>query len=515
MFRTAELGQTVPKAEYKTRALELRQELLQVQQDLRECGRFPVILVFAGVDGAGKGETVNLLNAWMDPRWLVTRAYGEPADVERERPEYWRFWRDLPGKGQVGMFLSSWYSKPVLDKVYGNIDLANFDERLDRIIAFENALAADQAVILKFWMHLSQAAQKARLKAMEKDPLLRWRVTPVDWQHWQMYERFIEAAERTIMRTSTAKGPWFIVEGADERYRSLAVATIIRDGIRKRLEELRIEAEHEANRTRNGAEQPQTPTTIQGTAAVLGTTDAPLRTILNSLDMGQTLDKSDYKTQLKRYQAKLNLLHRKALQSGTSTIVLFEGPDAAGKGGAIRRLTAALDARNYQVIPIAAPTDEERAHHYLWRFWRHLSRAGRFTIFDRSWYGRILVERVEGFASDEELARAYAEINDFEAQLIEHGIVLLKYWVHITKDEQHQRFKAREETPHKQWKLTEEDWRNRNKWEAYEIAVNDMVEHTSTSLSPWILVEGNDKRFARIKVFQTLCAKLEEKLKTK
>ena len=512
MFRTAELGRTVSKADYKAHALELRQELLQVQQALRESGRFPVVLVFAGVDGAGKGETVNLLNEWMDPRWLVTRAYGEPADVERERPEYWRFWRDLPPSGQVGMFLSSWYSKPVLDKVYGKIDLADFDERLDRIIAFENALADDQAVILKFWMHLSRAAQKRRLKAMEKDPLLRWRVTEVDWQHWQMYDQFIEAAERTIMRTSTGKAPWFIVEGVDERYRSLAVGTSIRDGVCKRLKALQVEAEHKANRAVGVAEHSEPPTNVQATATALGTTGTPLPTILSSLDMAKSLDTAAYQIQLKRYQARLNLMYRKALQDGTSTIVLFEGPDAAGKGGAIRRLTAALDARNYQVISIAAPTDEERAHHYLWRFWRHLSRAGRFTIFDRSWYGRVLVERVEGFASDEELARAYAEINDFEAQLIEHGIVLLKYWVHITKDEQHQRFKARAETPHKQWKLTDEDWRNREKWEAYEIAVNDMVEHTSTSLSPWILVEGNDKRFARVKVFKTLCAKLEEKL---
>ncbi|MGF1613639.1 MAG: polyphosphate:AMP phosphotransferase [Gammaproteobacteria bacterium] len=515
MFRTAELGRTVSKSDYKERALELRQELLEAQQALRECRCFPVILVFAGVDGAGKGETVNLLNAWMDPRWLVTRAYGEPADVERERPEYWRFWRDLPPKGQVGMFLSAWYSKPVLDMAYGRIDLPNFDERLDRIIAFENALADDRAVILKFWMHLSRIAQKRRLKAMEKDPLLRWRVTEVDWQHWRMYDRFIEAAERTIMRTSTAKGPWFIVEGADERYRSLAVGTIIRDGIRKRLEEVRLEADHRANRASTVSDNPGTPTVIQGTATVLGNTGSPLRTVLSALDMAKSLDKTAYPLQLKRYQAKLNLLHRTALQAGTSTIVVFEGPDAAGKGGAIRRLTEALDARNYQVIPTAAPTDEERAQHYLWRFWRHLSRAGRFTIFDRSWYGRVLVERVEGFASEAELGRAYGEINDFEAQLIEHGIVLLKYWLHITKDEQHQRFKAREETPHKQWKLTDEDWRNREKWDAYEIAVNDMVEHTSTSLSPWILVEGNDKRFARIKVFKTLCAKLEEKLKAK
>jgi polyphosphate kinase 2 (PPK2 family) len=249
------------------------------------------------------------------------------------------------------------------------------------------------------------------------------------------------------------------------------------------------------------------------TAAVL----TPLKhsTVLSTLDMTLHLNKADYKKKLQECQARLNLLHRKALKKKTSSILLFEGPDAAGKGGAIRRITAALDARHYQVIPIAAPTDEERAHHYLWRFWRHLSRAGRVTIFDRSWYGRVLVERVEGFATEAEWKRAFAEINEFEEQLTEHGILLLKYWVHITKDEQLDRFNAREQTPHKRWKLTEEDWRNREKWDEYEWAVNDIVEHTSTFTSPWVLVEGNDKRFSRIKVISTFCDRLEAMLDDK
>jgi polyphosphate kinase 2 (PPK2 family) len=241
----------------------------------------------------------------------------------------------------------------------------------------------------------------------------------------------------------------------------------------------------------------------------------PGTTVLSSLDMSLQLGKSNYKKQLRECQATLNQLHRKALKKKISTILLFEGPDAAGKGGAIRRITPALDARHYQVIPIGAPTDEERAHHYLWRFWRHLSRAGRLTIFDRSWYGRVLVERVEGFASEEEWRRAYAEINEFEEQLTDHGIVLLKYWVHITKDEQLDRFRAREQTPHKRWKLTEEDWRNREKWMDYEWAVNDIVEHTSTTSAPWILVEGNDKRYARVKVISTFCQRLEAMLDDK
>jgi polyphosphate kinase 2 (PPK2 family) len=520
MFRTAELGRSVPKKEFREREATLREELLGAQQELRKVRRFPVILVFAGVDGAGKGETVNLLNEWMDPRWLVTRAYGEPSDEESERPEYWRYWRDLPPKGRVGMFLSSWYSHPVLDKVFKRIDLAQLDERLDRIIAFENALIDDGAVIVKFWMHLSKAAQKARFKTLEKDPLLRWRVTERDWSHWRMYDQFLEAAERAIMRTSTGKAPWMIVEGADHNYRSLLVGARVRDAIRRRLEDVGVEDRLKVElRERHLAETRESGQTGAAEASGKGGEDGadmaqttPPLTVLDTLDMSQTLEKKEYREQIKRWHAKLNQRHRKALQKKISTLLVFEGWDAAGKGGAIRRLTAAMDARNYQVLPFAAPSDEERAQHYLWRFWRNLSRAGRFTIFDRSWYGRVLVERVEGFATEEEWCRAYAEINDFEAQLIEHGMVLLKFWLHITPEEQLERFRSREHTPYKRWKLTREDWRNREKWGLYGSAVHDMVERTSTRLAPWILVEGNDKLFARAKVLRSVCDKLGQTL---
>ena len=249
--------------------------------------------------------------------------------------------------------------------------------------------------------------------------------------------------------------------------------------------------------------QPATAAQTRGSAAAA-------LTILSSLDMSQAVSKKAFAADLEKYQGRLNLLQRKAKQKGVSTILVFEGSDAAGKGGAIRRITGALDARSYQVIPIAAPTDEERAQHYLWRFWRHLSRAGRLTIFDRSWYGRVLVERVEGFATEREWRRAYSEIDEFEEQLVDHGIVLMKYWVHISQDEQFRRFKEREKARYKQWKLTDEDWRNRAKWADYERAVNDMVERTSTRVAPWTLVEGNDKYFARLKVLQTACSSIKQ-----
>ena len=518
MFRTAELGQTVPKSEFNQREPLLRQALLEVQANLRISSRFPVIILFAGVDGGGKGDTVNVLNKWMDPRWLITRAYDDPSDEERDRPEYWRFWRDLPPKGHIGLFLSSWYSQPILRRVYDKDSEAVFDDHLDRIMAFENALADDGALILKFWMHLSHDAQKRRLKKLEKDPLTSWRVTQQDWDHWQIYDRFESTAERAIMRTSTGSAPWTIVEGVDSCFRSLTVGEIIRTEISKHLEETEKKAlllEELAAQVRPAAQDQQAEAEDAIGADTLPMSTMKRTTVLSSLNMSLSLKKSDYKKQLKECQARLNKLHRKALKNRISTILLFEGADAAGKGGAIRRITAALDARHYRVIPIAAPTDEERAHHYLWRFWRHLARAGRINIFDRSWYGRVLVERVEGFAVEEEWRRAFAEINEFEEQLTDHGILLLKYWVHITKDEQLERFKAREQTPHKRWKLTEEDWRNRETWDDYDLAVNDIVERTSTHSAPWVLVEGNDKRFARIKVISTFCDRLEAMIEGK
>jgi len=501
VFQTAELGRKVSKEDFERQEEPLRIELLDLQQRLRTLDA-PVILVFAGVDGAGKGESMNLLNAWLDPRWIVTRAYGQPSDEERERPEYWRFWRDLPPNGRIGQFLSSWYSRPFMAFSNGAIDAVQFDEEMNRVITFEKTLADDGALILKFWMHLSKKAQKARLKSLEKNPLESWRVTKEDWHRWKMYDSFIQSAERLISRTSTGQSRWVIVEGEDHRYRSLTVLCTLRDALVHHMERcsLRRQTPKDAEATPDGAE-PALPSVVTG-----------LPTVLDTLDMSQSLSKQDYRTALAAEQGRLGLLQRKVRSHGISTVLVFEGWDAAGKGGAVRRVTHALDARQVQVIPVAAPNDEERAQHYLWRFWRQLGRAGRVTVFDRSWYGRVLVERVEGFAEEDEWRRAYAEIRDFEDQLTQHGIVLCKFWLHITKDEQLARFQAREESPLKSWKLTEEDWRNREKWDAYTLAVKEMVERTSTHTCPWTLVEANDKRWARVKVVKTVADRMEARL---
>ncbi len=521
MFEVAELGREVSKEEYKAKEPALRSELLELQHALRKDPRVSVIVLFAGVDTAGKGETVNTLSEWMDPRWLVARAYGSRSDEERERPAFWRYWRDLPPKGRIGLFLSAWYSEPVLDRVHRATSRKEFDGQLGEIVTFEKALTDDGAVIVKFWMHLSRAAQKKRLRSFEKDPAKRWRVTKEQWKNWRAYDRFIAAEERAIRRTSSAQAPWFIVEGRDERYRTLTVATALRDAIREALARpVKPSSSPAALDEKSAAAPGRVRRGRAGDKATRGVSvesapDQAARqpTVLDRVDLSLALDKQTFEERLGKLQGRLHRLQRKALDRGVSTIAVFEGWDAAGKGGAIRRITASLDARWYQVIPIAAPTDEERAHHYLWRFWRHLSRAGRLTIFDRSWYGRVLVERVEGFASRAEWMRGYPEINQFEDQLADHGIVVVKYWIHVSPAEQLRRFKERARLRHKRWKITEEDWRNREKWGDYELAVNDMVARTSTSLSPWTLVEGNDKYYARIKVLDVLCDRLEKRLR--
>lgn len=499
MFEVAELGRKVSKQAFNAAAPELRERMVAIQQSLRELD-FPVIVLFAGVDGAGKSETVNLLNEWMDPRWIVTRAYDKPSDEETERPQFWRYWRDLPPKGQVGLFLSAWYTAPLLDRVYGRIGKAKLEERLVTIRAFERTLADDGALILKFWMHLGHKAQKKRLKKLEKDPLHHWKVTKRDWDHVKRYDRFIPAAEQIITGTSTHHAPWTLVEGADDRYRSLTVMETLYDRIqahaRDRADTLALRKTEVAQAKRR-----------RKPAAVLDDT-----TILSSVDLSPKAALSSYGRELKELRARLHGLYVKAKAKGVSTALAFEGWDAGGKGGAIRRVASAMDARDVRVLPVAAPTDEERAQHYLWRFWRHMPRAGRFVIFDRSWYGRVLVERVEHFAAPSEWQRAFTEINDFEKQLTEQDMVLVKFWLHIDKDEQARRFAEREKIPYKRWKLTDEDWRNREKWDAYAQAVNDMIEKTSTEAAPWVIIEGNDKKFARLKVLRTLCDRLEARL---
>lgn len=492
MFESANLEHVVDKATYHREVPKLREALLNAQYDLSQDKRFPVLIVIAGIDGAGKSETVNLLNEWMDPRHIATTAFSDASDEDRARPAMYRYWRKLPPKGSIGIFFGAWHSGPIAARVSGEIGRAALDQRIAEILRFERMLSDEGTLVLKFWFHLTKQQQKKRLKKLSGDPATRWRVTDEEWKQYRAYDRHAEVAEHFTRHTSTGESPWYVVAGADERFRTLTVTKTILSAMRERIDEKPVKRIPDRN-------PPLLPPVDR-------------LNVIRALDRERSLAKKKYKEALAEWQGKLALLSRHPKFAKTSVVVVFEGNDAAGKGGAIRRVTSALDARHYGIVPVSAPSEEERAQPYLWRFWRHMPRRGRIAIFDRSWYGRVLVERVEGLAAENDWMRAYGEINDFEQQMVEHGMVVVKFWLSIDKDTQLARFRSREKTPFKRFKITADDWRNRKKWNEYEAAVCDMVDRTSTEVAPWTLVEANDKHYARIKVLKTLATAIESRL---
>ncbi len=491
MFDSAEIGHKIDKATYKAAVPALRAALLEAQNNLQANKKIPVVVLISGQDGAGKGETINVLYEWMDPRFISTLAFSLPSDEERERPPMWRYWRSLPPKGRVGIFAGSWYSDPIRERILGEVTLKELDAQAEQINRFEAMLVNEGALVLKFWFHLTKDGQVKRLKDLERDPRTAWRVTQWNWDRLKTYDKLQDVAGHLLRLTNTPWAPWVVVEGTDDRYRSLTVGQILLQALQKKLASTEKQ------------EPPVAP-------MVRVNTDG--RTVLSELDLSRHLDEKTYENDLAKWQGRLSELLRDPRFKGRSLLCAFEGADAAGKGGAIRRIGSALDARQYQVIPVAAPTEEERAQPYLWRFWRHVPRKGQVAIFDRTWYGRVLVERVEGFCTENDWLRAYTEINDFEHELADSGVMVVKFWLQISQQEQLKRFKAREQIAFKRFKITQEDWRNREKWDAYQQAICDMVERTSTGNAPWTLVEANDKNYARIKILRTLCERVQREL---
>jgi AMP-polyphosphate phosphotransferase len=491
MFEIAEVGNAVSKKEYIRRAKEVRAALIDAQRRLAASDKALIIIV-SGVEGAGKEEVVDLLHEWMDSRGIETYAMWDQTDEERDRPPMWRFWRALPPKGRIAIFFGSWYTTPIIDCVFGRIDDLELERRMHRVCAFEQMLRNENVVVLKFWMHLAKDAQKRRLKALKRDKRTRWRINELTWKFFNSYDAFRRVSEVALRRTDSDFAPWHIVEATDDFYRDLKVTETLVTRIDRALGE----------RTR--------PDPTRSSVPVSPTADG--LNVIRSLDLSLALPKDEYKKKLGRYQGRLAKLARRLHEAGRSMIVVLEGPDAAGKGGSIRSITSAVDSRLYRVMPVAAPTDEEAAHPYLWRFWRNIPRCGYITIYDRSWYGRVLVERIEGFCGPEQWGRAYGEINEFEQQLVEAGTIVVKFWLAISPKEQLARFENRELTPYKQYKLTEEDWRNRAKWDAYEMAACDMIARTSPDYAPWILVEAEDRYWARIKVLRTVTSRIRRAL---
>lgn len=493
MLDALDLTLNLDKETYQSKIEDLMRQMRSLQQACRE-KKLPAIVVLEGWAAAGKGSLVKKVVEYMDPRGFTVHPVFPPSPEEQQYPFLWRFWQRLPRSGTMGFFYHSWYTHVLEDRLFDRVSNAQIPKLMQHINAFERQLADDEMAIAKFWIHLSEKELKQRLKDYAKDPLDAWRVRPEDWQQAKNYQQYSAIAEEMLINTSTGSAAWTLVEGNCQRWARVKVLS-------------KVTATLQAALDRRHAFVPA-PTLPPQTH--LEPTDPDF---LARVDLTQTLSREEYKHQLKQEQFHLRQLQRSIHQHRIPVLLLFEGWDAAGKGGAIKRLTDFLDPRSYNVSPFAAPNDEEKAHHYLWRFWRNLPTAGTIGIFDRSWYGRVLVERVEGFATDSQWRRAYPEINEFEAQLTDAGYVVVKFWLHISLEEQLARFQKRENDPFKKYKLTEEDWRNRDKWDLYYVAVNQMLDRTNTPNAPWTVVAANDKYYARVKVIQTVTQAIEAKLK--
>ncbi|PPD42970.1 MAG: polyphosphate:AMP phosphotransferase [Methylocystis sp.] len=493
MFESARLPHIMSREAFEALEPALREQLLDAQFELAEQKRAAVLVLVNGSDGAGKGEVVNRLYDWLDDHFVETLSYGAPTDEERARPGAWRYWRDMTAKGRIGIVLGSWHHRALRNRALGRLDRSAYDNVLEEMNRSEEMLRLEGVHLLKIWLHMDEKAARRRLaKLREADGAMR-RPAVIEWQeidNARSRERLNDAALEMIEKTSTGDAPWAVVPAADPQYRDAAVGDLLLQALR-----------------RAGGVQPPGPSRTRAVAAP--DLSLPQPNLVSSLDLTKTHDPASYGQELRGLQRRLTEATTSKSFRDRGLVLVFEGNDAAGKGGTIRRVREALDPRRFRVHGVAAPTDEERARPYLWRFWRNIPRRGDVAIFDRSWYGRVLVERVESFAARDDWMRAYQEINDFERQLGENGYAVMKFWLAITQDEQLRRFEDREAKAFKRYKITPEDWRNREKWGLYEEAMTEMVDRTSARLAPWMLVEANDKKFARLKVLRAIVERLE------
>lgn len=492
MLEKIDLSKKVDKKTYRRVMDEAEEKLGLLQRECKDAG-IPVILVFEGMGAAGKGVQINRLIQALDPRGFDVYACDRPTEDEQMRPFLWRYWTKTPAKGRIAVFDRSWYRSVQVDRFDGLTREDKLGDAYQDILSFEKQLCDDGTVIMKFFLYIDKDEQKKRFKKLEGSKETSWRVTEEDWNRNKDFDRYLKMNEEMLEKTDTDYAPWVIIEAVDKDYAALKIVSTVMDRLEYELEHRRPEDGKQAQRQESK------------------TRERFKNGVLSGIDLSKSLTEEEYKTRLKKLQKRLAELHSELYRLRIPVVIGFEGWDAGGKGGAIKRLTSNLDPRGYRVNPTAAPNDIEKVHHYLWRFWNSVPKAGHIAIFDRTWYGRVMVERIEGFCSEAEWRRAYQEINEMESHMANAGAVVLKFWLHIDKDEQERRFKERQANPAKQWKITDEDWRNREKWDQYEEAVNEMLIRTSTTYAPWIVVEGNDKRYARVKVLQTVVDALERK----
>ncbi len=495
MFEKIELDKHMPKAEYKKAKKTFESQIGKLQRKLKE-ENIPIIIVFEGWDAAGKGSLINQLILPMDPRGFKVHTIDEPRGDELRRPHLWRFWTSIPKRGRLAVFDRSWYHRTFEGIANGKMNRAKSGEACEEICDFERQLTDDGYVIIKLFIHISRKEQKKRFEKLESKESTSWRVTEKDWLQNEKYDQYLKAVEETIRETDNQYAPWTVIEGTNRRF----AAAKMYWAVLKALEERLLKAEKEKCE-KDSHEEADVYTMWDMNAS-----------ILKSVDLSVSLEKNEYKKRLEKNQKRIGELGFEIYRRKIPVVIAYEGWDAAGKGGNIKRLTEKLDPRGYEVIPVSAPNEYEMGHHYLWRFWKEMPKTGHIAIFDRSWYGRVLVERVEGLCSNEEWKRAFKEINEMEKHLANFGTVIRKFWLEIDKDEQLRRFEKRQNDPLKAWKITEDDWRNRDKWEAYSEAVDEMLFRTSTTYAPWTIIESVDKYYARIKVLDEVIKSIESRL---
>ncbi|MCL2662809.1 MAG: polyphosphate:AMP phosphotransferase [Oscillospiraceae bacterium] len=488
MLKNINTSQKMDKDEYKKEINSLGLRLSEMQRVCKD-EKIPIMVIVEGWSAAGKGSRIRSLIRYLDPRGFEVFTTNKTTEDERFRPYMWRFWKVLPAKGRIHIYDRSWYQSIMSGHRKKEAKLA---APVYDITSFEKTITDNGGVIVKLFLHISKSEQEQRLTLLAEDPNTAWRVNNSDIKQNRKYKKNRDRFERMLSETNHNAAHWTIVEADDSRFADVKVYRTVLAAM-------------------ESAVQAKRDKTTENVDIVLSAIPEGSSKLAEA-DLSLKIGRDDYSTRLKAAQNDLERIHNAMYKHRLPAAMVFEGWDAAGKGGAIIRTVASLDPRGYKVAPYGAPNDVENAHHYLWRFWNEVPKAGHMTVFDRSWYGRVMVERVEGFCSTADWKRAFGEINDFEKQLVDSGIVLLKFWLHIDPDEQLKRFELRTNTPAKEWKITDEDWRNRDKWDQYLEAVDEMINRTSTEHAPWTIVEANDKLFARIKVIETVRDRLDEAL---
>jgi polyphosphate:AMP phosphotransferase len=473
---------------------EQGEELAYLQRKCKEHG-IPILILVEGLSAAGKGTLINRIIQPLDPRGFKVSCIASPSRDEQLRPFLWRFWSRTPSTGRIAIFDRSWYRNLLdadIDKRMSETGLARAYED---VRAFERQLRDGGTIILKFFLEISKEEQTTRLAALQANPATAWRVDDAVLQRLDRYKEYNEAVTRMYRESDTdAPIPWIKLQAKDSYQATANAQKVMIEVLGKRVKVAKNDG--------LSTPKPNKP------APLPNFSNAPK---LGDVDLSSSLSKKEYLKLIEEKQAKIHDLHYEMYRRRVPMVIVYEGWDAAGKGGNIRRLTARMDPRGYEVIPVSAPNDIEKSHHYLWRFWSEFPKAGHLAIYDRSWYGRVLVERVEGFCKEWEWKQAYREINEMEENFVNAGTILVKFWMHIDQKEQLKRFKARELSPNKSWKLGDEDWRNREKWKPYEEATNEMFMRTHTAHAPWTIIEGNCKRFARIRALDTVIEAIEKR----